>query len=81
MCESVMIRHYNKEKTQEIMRFSWRLPDKCTKEHFIQSKIHKKNGSEPAHIRQCYGGNHWKNEKTTRKPHKVYKKRKLFCAV
>ena len=59
MCESVMIRHYNKEKHRKLLEkicvFSWRLPDKCTKEHFIQSKIHKMNKEEPVHIEQCYG--------------------------
>lgn len=59
MCESVMIRHYNKEKHRKLLEkicvFSWRLPDKCTKEYFIQSKIHKMNKEEPVHIEQCYG--------------------------
>ena len=58
MCESVVVRHYNKEKRGELlknMHFSWRMSDRCTKEYFIQSKIHKMNKEEPVHIEQCYG--------------------------
>lgn len=80
MCESVIILHYNKEKhrgiTWKICVFSWRLSDICTKEHFIQSKIHKKNESESVHIRQYYSKNHRENKETTRDSHKLYKKRK-----
>ena len=58
MCESVVVRHYNKEKRGKLlknMRFSWWMSDRCTKEYFIQSKIHKMNKGEPVHIEQCYG--------------------------
>lgn len=58
MCESVVVRHYNKEKRGKLlknMQFSWRMSDRCTKEYFIQSKIYKMNKGEPVHIEQCYG--------------------------
>lgn len=84
MCESVVVRHYNKEKRGKLlknMRFSWWVSDRCTKEYSIQSKIHKMNKGEPVHIEQSYGETIEKNKKMTRKSHKLYKKRRKFCAI